>query len=71
MEELTPPQGSYSPPSSSTAEALRTLLASLPTKKLVEATKFVKILEDIPEISLLLEVPIQVALSLADHALVD
>lgn len=65
MEESTP-----SPPSTSAAEAFKTLLASLPKKKCMEVEKFVKKLEDIPEIALPPEGPIQVALSLADWALV-
>lgn len=70
MEESTPPQGSSSPPPSSATEAFRSLLASLPKKKVAETAKFVKRLEDIPEIDLPPEGLIQVALSLADYALV-
>jgi len=65
MEEPSPP-----PPSSSTAEAFKILLASLPKKKCMEVAKFVKRLEDIPVIALPPEGLIQVALSLADRALV-
>ena len=59
-----------SPPPPSTAEAFKTLLPSLPKKKCMEAAKFVKRLEDIPEIALPPEGPIQVALSLENRALV-
>eukprot|EP00253_Pinus_taeda_P024612 PITA_24612 len=71
MEEPDPPMGPSSPSPSSIAEAFRSLLASLPKKKVVEAAKFVKRLEDIPELALPLEGPIQVALSLGDRALVE
>jgi len=71
MEVLGSPQGPpISPPPPSASEAFISLLASLPKKKKGEAAKFVKKLEDIPEISLLPDGPIQVALSLADRALV-
>lgn len=70
MEDPDPPPGSSSPPPSSAAEAFRSLLASLPKKKAVEAAKFVKRLKDIPEIALPPEGPIQVALSLSERALV-
>ena len=58
------------PPPSSDAEAFLKLLESLPKKKASKAMKFVKHLDDIPEISLPLEGPIKVALSLAERALV-
>lgn len=60
---------SPSPPLSK-AEAFFNLLNSLPKKKSTEAAKFVKCMDDIPEISLPPEKPIQVALSLAERALV-
>ena len=63
--QVTPPL-----PPSSDAVAFLKLLASLPKKKAPEVAKFVKQLEDIPEISLPPEGPIQVALSLAKCALV-
>ena len=58
------------PPPKSEAEAFLNLVLSLPKKKAFEASKFVKRLDDIPEISLPPEGPIQVALSLAERALV-
>ena len=58
------------PPPPSDVEAFLKLLESLPKKKTSEAAKFVKRLEDIPEISLPPEGLIQVALSLAERALV-
>ena len=67
MEVSGSPQ--VAPPPSS-AEAFSRLLAGLPQKKKSEATKFVKRLEDIPEISLPPETPIQVTLSLAEWALI-
>ena len=71
MEVLGSPQGPpISPPPPSTSDAFNVLLASLPKKKKEEAAKFVKRLENIPEISLPPDGPIQVALSLADRALV-
>lgn len=71
MEVLGSPQGPpISPPLPSASKAFNSLLASLPKKKKGEAAKFVKKLEDIPEISLPPDGPIQVALSLADRALV-
>jgi hypothetical protein len=71
MEVLGTPQvPPPPPPPPSAADAFNLLLASLPKKKKCEAAKFVKKLDDIPEISLPPEGPIQVALSLADRALV-
>lgn len=70
MEDLGSPQAPPPPPPPSADEAFRSLLASLPKKKKIEVAKFVKKLDDIPEISLPPEGPIQVALSLADRALV-
>ena len=71
MEGLGTPQASPTPPpSTSPAEAFNRLLAGLPQKRNLEATKFVKKLDDIPVISLPPETPIQVALSLADRALI-
>jgi hypothetical protein len=71
MEGLGTPQASPTPPpSTSPAEAFNRLLAGLPQKRNSEATKFVKKLDDIPVISLPPETPIQVALSLADRALI-
>ena len=61
---------SMEPPPSSDAVAFSNLVASLPKKKAIEATKFVKRLDDIPEISLPPEGPIQVALSMAERAMV-
>lgn len=66
MEVPSSPQAG--PPSS--AEAFSQLLAGLPQKKKSEAAKFVKKLENIPEISLPPETPIQVALSLTERAFV-
>eukprot|EP00253_Pinus_taeda_P011388 PITA_11388 len=54
----------------SAAEAFSRLLADSLQKKKSEASKFVKRLDDILEISLPPETPIQVALSLAERALV-
>ena len=53
----------------SSTEDVSQLLVGLPQKKKSEEAKFVKWLEDIPEISLPLETPIQVSLSLAKRAL--
>jgi len=65
MEALSSPQVGM--PSS--AEDISWLLVGSPQKRKSEAAKFVKRLEDIPEISLPPETPIQVALSLAERAL--
>jgi len=65
MEARSSPQAGLP----SAAEYFSRLLADLPQKKKSEAAKFVKRLEDIPEISLLPETPIQVSLSLAKRAL--
>lgn len=70
MEEPDPRQGPSSPSPTSAAKAFRSLLASLPKKKATKAAKFVKRLEDIPEITLPPKGPIKVALSLADRAVV-
>jgi hypothetical protein len=70
MEVLGSPQAPPPPPPPSAEDAFKSLLASLPKKKKTEAAKFVKKLDDIPEISLPPEGPIQVALSLVDRALV-
>ena len=71
MEGLGTPQVSPTPPpSTSPAMAINRLLAGLPQKRNSEAAKFVKKLDDIPVISLPPETPIQVALSLADRALI-
>jgi len=59
-----------SSPSPAEAEAFSNLLKSLPKKKTPEVSKFMKRLDDIPEISLPPEKPIQVALSLSERALV-
>ena len=67
METLGP---SKDPPSSPAIDAFNQLLAGLPQKKRSEASKFVKKLDEIPEISLPPEAPIQVALSLADRGLI-
>ena len=56
------------PPSD--AAAFLKLLESLPKKKISKTAKFVKRVEDIPEISLPPDGPIKVALSLAERALV-
>lgn len=72
MEVLGTPQAPLpSPPPLSPSEAFNRLLAGLPKKKNFEAAKFVKKLEDIPVISLPPETPIQVALSLAERALIS
>ena len=71
MEVLGTPQvPPPPPPPPSTAGTFNLLLASLPKKKKCEATKFVKKLDDILEISLPPKGPIQVSLSLVDHVLV-
>lgn len=70
MEDLDSLHPPLPPLPTSAAEAFSVLLASLPKKRTFEAAKFVKKLDDIPEILLLVEGPIQVALSLADRALV-
>ena len=58
------------PPSSPAVDAFNQLLDGFPQKKKSGASKFVKKLEDILEISLPPETPIQVALSLADRGLI-
>jgi len=71
MEAPGSPQAGHlplSPPSST--EAFSRLLVGLLPKKKNETAKLVKRLKDIPEISLPPETPIQVALSLAERALV-
>jgi len=50
--------------------AFSSLLASLPKKKRPELSKFVKRIDDVPKVNLPPEGQIQVALSLADRALV-
>ena len=70
MEVQGTPHAPPPPPPPSTAEAFNRLLAGLPKKKHPEASNFVKKLDDIPKISLPVETPIQVALSLLDRALV-
>ena len=65
------PQGPPPPSAPYVVDAFKKLLASLPKKKKCEATKFVKKLDEIPEISLPPEGPIQVALSLVNRALVS
>eukprot|EP00253_Pinus_taeda_P026670 PITA_26670 len=64
-----PKQATY-PPTTSICRSLLSALGRFAPKKKNEPAKFVKRLEDIPEISLLLQTPIQVALSLAEQALV-
>jgi hypothetical protein len=63
------PQAPPPTPPTLVEDAFNSLLASLPKKKKTEVAKFTKKLDDIPEISLPPEEPIQVALSLADCAL--
>ena len=58
------------PPLPPSVDAFNELLVGLPRKKKSEASKFVKKLKDIPEISLPPETPIQVALSLAEQGLI-
>lgn len=72
MEVLGSPEAppSSPPPTSSSTDAFNCLLEGLPKKKHVEAAKFVKKLDDIPEISLRPETSIQVALSLSERALI-
>ena len=70
MEVLGSAQAPPLPPPLIAEDAFNLLLAKLPKKKTSEAAKFMKKLEDIPEISLPLEGLIQVAMSLADCALV-
>ena len=70
MEDMGSPQAPPPPTPPFAGEAFKMLLATLPKKKKSEATKFVKKLDDIPEISLPPEGPIHVALSLMDRALV-
>lgn len=70
MEAQGSPLGPSHAPPPDTEAAFSSLLALLPKKKKSEATKFVKKLDDVPEVNLPPEGPIQVALSLADRALV-
>lgn len=59
MEVLGTPQAPPSPPSkTSSVEAFNRLLVELPKKKFVEAAKFIKRIDEIPEISLPSETPI-------------
>ena len=67
MEMLGAATDSHSTPA---FDAFNQILAGLPQKKRSEASKFVKKLDEIPEISLPPEAPIQVALSLADRGLI-
>eukprot|EP00253_Pinus_taeda_P032749 PITA_32749 len=60
----------HDPPSSPAEDAFNHLLAGLPPKKRIDASKFVKKLDEIPEISLPPETPMQFALSLADRGLI-
>lgn len=57
-------------PTPTVEDAFNRMLASLPKKKTTEPPGFVKKLDDIPEISLPSEKPIQVALTPTDRALV-
>ena len=70
MEDLDSHHSPLPPPSNLAYDAFNLLLASLPKKRTSEAAKFVKKLDDIPEISLPGKGPIQVALSLANRALI-
>jgi hypothetical protein len=70
MEAQDSPLGPLHAPPPDAEAAFSSLLASLPKKKKPEASKFVKKLDDVPEVNLPPEGPIQVALSLADRALV-
>jgi hypothetical protein len=69
MEAQDPPHGSSHATPPDVEASFSSLLASLPKKKKSEATKLVKNLDDVPEVNLPPEGPIQVALSLADRAL--
>ena len=60
----------HDPPSDPAAEAFHQILAGLPPKKRNEASKFVKKIDEIPEICLPPETPMQVALLLADRGLI-
>ena len=70
MEAQDSPHGPLHDTPLDAEAAFSSLLASLPKKKKSKATKFVKKLDDVFEVSLPPEGPIQVALSLADQALV-
>lgn len=71
MEGLGTPQAALPPPPPiSPSEAFNWLLARVPKKKNVDAAKFVKKLDDISMISLPPKTPIQVAMSLAERALI-
>jgi hypothetical protein len=70
MEAQDPPHGSSHATPPDAEVVFSSLLASLPKKKKFEATKFIKKLDDVPEVNLPPEGPIQVTLSLADRALV-
>jgi hypothetical protein len=70
MESQDSPLGPLHAPPPDVEAAFSSLLASFPKKKKHEASKFVKNLDDVPEVNLPPEGPIQVALSLVDQALV-
>jgi len=71
MEGLGSPQSLPPPPPlRSPTEAFSQLLAGLPKKRTSDAAKFVKKIDEILVISLPPETPIQVALSLAERALI-
>ena len=69
MEALSSSQVPPLPSTPTDEDVFNRMLAFLPKKKTSKPPKFVKTLDDIPEISLPPEKPIQVALSLADRAL--
>ena len=70
METQGSPQGPSLPSPPDASAAFSSLIASLPKRKKTDFSKFVKKLDDVPEVTLPPEGPIQVALSLADRALV-
>jgi hypothetical protein len=73
MEEQGSPRASsppHPPPPLPNDVAFSVLINSLPKKKKKECSKFVKRLEEMSEVSLPPDIPIQIALSMSEHVLV-
>jgi hypothetical protein len=73
MEEQGSPRASsppHPPPPLPNDVAFSSLINSLPKKKKAECSKFVKRVEEMSEVSLPPDIPIQVALSMSEHVLV-
>ena len=73
MEEHGSPRASsplHPPPPLPNNVAFSSLIKSFPKKKKAECSKFVKSVEEMSEVSLPLDIPIQVALSMSERVLV-